>query len=249
MAAFRGRLDEDDMDQIEQWIGTGPKTFTILYSATRDGCAAATFHQKCDSQGPTITVLYNPQGSVYGGYTGQAWDGSLDEYKVDATAFLYQLKFSGLEQRTKFPVVNGNNAMYSSATYGPTFGNGHELNSFQGTINASAGVYALNGGVKLNDNKLYQVSNMSASVKSWDDINNGSMNVTDIEVYAVTGTAVFGLVTLELKQFVGKYFVEIKYCAYHCVHYKFAPSPRLNCNKVNMLIFYGVYSLKLLLNK
>ena len=191
MATFKGRLDEDDMDQIEHWIGAGQKTFTLLYSATRDGCAATTFHQKCDSQGATITVLYNPDGSVYGGYTGQAWNGSLCTYINDATAFLYQLKFSGYEQRTKFPIVNGGgNALYSDANYGPTFGNGHDLYTFQGTINASAGVYPLNGNVKVN-NSVYQVSTMTANVKSWNDINNGNMRVTDIEVYKVTGKAVF----------------------------------------------------------
>jgi len=190
MAAFTGRLDEDDMDQIEHWIGTGQKTFTLLYSATRDGCVATTFHQKCDSQGPTVSVLYNPNGSVYGGYAGQAWNGSLNTYTTDATAFLYQLKFSGYEQRTKFPIVNGgSNALYSHANYGPTFGNQHHLNTFQGTINPSAGVYALNGHAAIS-NDYYQISNTTAKVKSWADINNGHMQVTDIEVYKVTGKTV-----------------------------------------------------------
>jgi len=198
MAAFKGRLDEDDMDQLEQWIGTGPKTFTLLYCATRDGCAADAFHKNCDSQGATVTVLYNPDGSVYGGYTGQAWNGALNGYVTDASAFLYQLKFSGFLQCTKFPIINGNNAQYSNATYGPTFGNGHELNTFQGTINPSAGVYALNGGVKL-INTLYQISNMSANVKSWNDINNGNMRVTDIEVYKVASKITFVIYVLVLK--------------------------------------------------
>jgi len=187
MATALGKLSDGEMDQLETWIGAGPKRFTLLYSATGDGCVATTFHQKCDNQGPTVTVLYNPQDSVYGGYTGQSWSGS-DAWINDPTAFLYQLKFSGNDQRTKFPVVHSNsvNAIYSDNTFGPTFGGGHNLHTFSNTINMSNGVYALTGYVKFNDT-YYQMSNVSPRVKSWDDINNGTMNVTELEVYKVTG--------------------------------------------------------------
>jgi len=188
MATSLGKLEDGEMDQLETWIGTGPKQFTLLYSATRDGCDATTFHQKCDNQGPTVTVLYNPQGSVYGGYTGQSWNGD-SSYINDPTAFLYQLKFSGNEQRTKFPAAvnsNSGSAIYSANSYGPTFGSSHNLHTFSSTINVSSGVYALNGYVQFNDS-FYQMSTVSPHVKSWDDINNGTMNVTELEVYKVTG--------------------------------------------------------------
>jgi len=185
MAASLGKLADGEMDQLETWIGTGPKQFTLLYSATRDGCDATTFHQKCDNQGPTVTVLYNPQGSVYGGYTGKSWNGNTEDYINDTTAFLYQLKFSGNEQRTKFLIVKSCNAIFSVNIYGPTFGGGHNLHTFSSTINVSSGVYALNGHVTFD--KSYQMSSVSPKVKSWVDINNGTMNVTELEVYKVTG--------------------------------------------------------------
>jgi len=188
MTTTLGKLEDVDMDMLEGWINAGPKTFTLLYSATRDGCAATTFHQKCDNQGPTVTVLYNPQGSVYGGYTGQSWNGDAG-YINDPTAFLYQLKISGNEQRTKFPVDTSytGNAVYSINNYGPTFGAGHTLHTFQTTINVSNGVYALNGSIYFGDG-YYQMANVSPKVKSANDINNGTMNVTELEVYKVTGT-------------------------------------------------------------
>jgi len=185
MAAALGKLEDGEMDQLETWIGTGPKQFTLLYSATRDGCVAATFHQKCDNQS-TVTVLYNPQGSVYGGYTGQSWNTN-NIWINDPTAFLYQLKFSGNEQRTKFPIVNSSYAIVSTSNHGPIFGSGNVLRTFTGTINQSNGVYALDGHVKFNDTS-YQMSSVSPKVKSWDDINNGNMTVTELEVYKVTGT-------------------------------------------------------------
>jgi len=185
MATMMGRLEDSDMDQLEQWVGTGPKTFTLLYSATRDGCSAETFHQKCDNQGPTCTVLYNPEGSVYGGYTGQSWDGDTDN-KNDPNAFLYQLKFSGNLQRTKFPIADSNYAIRPQKTSGPKFGFGPVFFTFYGTINPSSGVYALNGHTRIND-QYYQMSNVSPKVKSWKDINNGNMKVIELEVYKVTG--------------------------------------------------------------
>jgi len=187
MATTTGKLEDSDMDQLEQWVGTGPKTFTLLFSATRDGCDAATFHQKCDNQGATVTVLYNSQGSVYGAYTGQSWENSSNyKYTKDPTAFLYQLKFSGTEQCTKFPVTDSKPAIRSYSNYGPTFGGGYNLHTFFGTIAPSSGVYALNGSTCMYD-QYYQMSNVSPKVKSWDDINNGNMNVTELEVYKVTG--------------------------------------------------------------
>jgi len=197
MATMMGRLEDSDMDQLEQWLGTGPKTFTLLFSATRDGCSTATFHQKCDNKGPTVTVLYNPQGSVYGGYTGQSWEASTNgKYINDSTAFLYQLKFSGNEQRTKFPIVDSNNAIYSYNGHGPNFGDSALFRTFKNSIAPLNGVYALNGSTKLNDGS-YRVSNVSPKVKSWNDINNGNLDVTELEVYKVTGKIIQPIIRLK----------------------------------------------------
>ena len=62
-----GQLPDKYMDRLESWIGTGPKTFTLLYKISRDGCNATTFHQMCDNHGPTVTVLYNKQVRCMGG--------------------------------------------------------------------------------------------------------------------------------------------------------------------------------------
>ncbi|KAH3817461.1 interferon-induced protein 44-like [Dreissena polymorpha] len=166
------------MDQLESWIGTGPKIFTLLYKITRDGCNATTFHQKCDNQGPTVTVLYNQQGSVYGGYASANWN-SPGAYIQDGNAFLFQLKFSGSEKFTKFPLVNAVNGMYGLATYGPTFGSGHDLYTFSGSINPAGGIFTLNGYIKLGTS----YSNQGVTV---DQINNDTMAVTELEVYRLT---------------------------------------------------------------
>ncbi|WAR13785.1 IF44L-like protein [Mya arenaria] len=141
-----GQLTDADMDQLETWVGTGPKTFTLLYKITRDGCDPAIFHQKCDSQGPTVTVLYNTNGSVFGGYAGQSLH-SQSAYINDHTAFLYQLRFSGNQKANKFPVKcsQADYAFHGSPSLGPVFGAGHDLHAFSAKISNNSGTFALNG--------------------------------------------------------------------------------------------------------
>ncbi|XP_053376755.1 interferon-induced protein 44-like [Mercenaria mercenaria] len=172
-----GKLKDKDMDQLEEWIGTGPKTFTLLYAITRDGCNQNTFHQKCDNQGPTVTVLYNPQGSVYGGYTNSSWQ-SIGDYVNDTNAFLFQLHYSNKRTYTKFPYNQDGYAIYDVG-YGPIFGSGNDLYTFNGTIYDSGGYFALNGGLSIG-------SSYDAQGKSSNQINNGTMNVTELEVYKVS---------------------------------------------------------------
>ena len=166
-----GKLTDKFMDQLEQWIGKGPKKFDLLYAITRDGCNTTTFHQKCDNQGPTVTVLYNQQGSIYGGYTAASWDQS-NQYKNDATAFLFRLQYNNGSATNKFPCKNPGEAIYAYSSYGPTFGGGHDLNAFSGTINNSGGYFALNGNMN-NFSNSYNNQGISTN-----QINNGNMNVT-----------------------------------------------------------------------
>ena len=173
------KLTDKFMDQLEQSIGTGPKTFDLLYSITRDGCNSTVFHQKCDNQGPTVTVLYNPQGSVYGGYTGINWDQS-GTWGDDSTAFLFQLQYNGSTTINKFPCKNSTCAMYRDSSYGPAFGGGHDFHTFTGTVNNSGGYYTLNGSGMAGLGTYYNNQGITAN-----QINNGTMNVTELEVYQV----------------------------------------------------------------
>lgn len=174
-----GKLTDPEKTQLENWIGTGPKTFTLLYSAdTHGGCSNTVFHQRCDNQGPTVTVLYNQQGSTYGGYTSVSWNSS-SIHVLDDKAFLFQLKFSGNSQYTKFDVKTPSNAIYCHSSYGPAFGAAQDLLTFSGAINKSNNVYSLNGQMNFAyfNNQGVQPAN----------INNGHMTVTELEVYKIAG--------------------------------------------------------------
>ncbi len=99
-----------------------PKFYIVLiYQATRDGWTADNFHNKCDYQGPTITIVKTNKNRIFGGFTTQTWD-KLGHYKSDSSAFVYSVDLGA-----KFaadPAKNVN-AIYCHATYGPTFGDAH----------------------------------------------------------------------------------------------------------------------------
>ena len=175
------RLTSKLMDQLELLIGSGPKKFKLLYSITKDGCNAATFHQKCDNKGPTVTLLYNQQGSIYGGYTNLSWDQSASNGD-DPGAFLFRLQYDGVSSVFKFPCKTQytSHAVYRHADYGPVFGHGHDMRTFTGTIKNAGGHFPLNGHMKMN--VTYDSQGVTV-----DQINNGTMDVTELEVYAVTG--------------------------------------------------------------
>lgn len=178
-----GRLGEDEKRQLQNWIGRGPKTFTLLYAITRDRCHPAFFHEKCDGQGPTVTVLYNPQGSVYGGYASASWR-SLPARHVSAPgSFLFQLKYNGAITLNKFELKPDEHeySVFHSPAYGPTFGRGHsnDLRTFIATIHNDDGHFLLNG--ILNIGVSYDNRGIAA-----DRINNGTMAVTELEVYKLT---------------------------------------------------------------
>ena len=178
-----GRLSVEHMDQLEEWISAGPKQFHLLYSITRDGLGQ--FHRICDNRGPTVTVVYNTQGSVYGGYTSLAWLSSDGQFKRDDHAFLFQLVFSYERRFRKFHNNKTVNSVHHNRNTGPIFGSGPDLCLFTKNGDPVNGVYVLNnagGCMKPSDSFVYD--GVEAA-----DINNGTMNAVEIEVYSVSGTS------------------------------------------------------------
>ncbi|KAK3105723.1 hypothetical protein FSP39_004276 [Pinctada imbricata] len=174
-------LDRKDRKQLWEWIGK-PSRFDLLYKASRDGCSASAFHTLCDDKGPTVTVLFNTEGSVFGGYTSQSWNGS-GSYVSDSNAFLFRLKSKGHSKCSKFPVMSSSSrrvqyAIFCESSNGPTFGGGHDLNTFTGTVQKSNGYFALNGYCSYGSS--YDMSGEDANT-----INDGHLMVKDIEVYTV----------------------------------------------------------------
>ena len=170
-------------DQLVTWIGR-PCHFRLLYKISRDGCSAPTFHQKCDGQGPTVTVLYNTNNTIYGGYLSESWNSS-GCYINDPSAFLFRLECNGSSNPLKFPVSIAAKAGVGRSGYGPIFGSWSDINTFRGTINKSENYFPLNGNVS-NIGDTYNLEGENSS-----SITNDSLQVTDLEVYEVEGELYF----------------------------------------------------------
>lgn len=166
-----------DQKQMTKWIA-GRKSYTLLYKASRDGCAATAFHNTCDNKGPTVTILYNNDNFIYGGYTSAIWK-SAGNYQADPKAFLFRLYQNGNWKPVKMPVTNTQNSIYDNATYGPTFG-AHDLHTFTNTITFDGTIFSLNGATKFG-------TSYTMNGENYESIANGNLKVKDIEVYLVEG--------------------------------------------------------------
>lgn len=177
-------LQPEEQQSLKQMIcGNSKLRLTLLYKVSRDGCSAWTFHTKCDSQGPTITVIYNTKGTVYGGYTSESWLGAGAEYGAhDEKAFLFQVRYKGKSVQYKFP-IKADKYAYAIAchhSFGPIFGQGDpNMPYFTGKKNPSNGVYTLTT-VKVGT--VYDMKSTDISA-----FTNDSVEVNDIEVYKVDG--------------------------------------------------------------
>jgi len=182
ISKMSGRLTKEHKKQLEIWIGKGKRNFELIFSLTKDGGTAQAFHDKCNNQGPTVTVVYNDHNSIYGGYASQSWNRT-NAHITDAEAFLYQLEYSRDVKRNKFPVKNAQKALYCHTNYGPVFGS----NSAPDMWTYNTAVFE-NGIFKICGDMIgFETNYDSIGVKAA-DVNNGSSRVVDIEVYRVTGT-------------------------------------------------------------
>ncbi|CAH3166279.1 unnamed protein product [Porites lobata] len=100
------------------------------WRASVDGWAASTFHLRCDSKGPTVTIIRVGR-YIFGGYASMSWASSSGRFQYDSKAFLFSL----VNKPGWAPVKLSQSGQYSSyrwsihfySSYGPTFGGGHDI--------------------------------------------------------------------------------------------------------------------------
>jgi len=156
------------------WISEACKTprlsLKLLWKGTVDGFGASTFHNKCNNQGTTVTVVLSESNFIFGGFTTKSWAGN-NAYTHDPEAFIFSLTHKTKLSKQKNPSYS----IYCSSNHGPTFGGGHDIyicdNCNIDNSNYSNGnhTYDLPQGV---NNKTYLAGAHNFKVK-------------DIEVYSV----------------------------------------------------------------
>ena len=94
------RYDEF-IKKIYEW--SGYNNMKLLYKGTRDGMEGKYFHNKCNNQGPTISLFKNEKGNIFGGYTSIEWT-SCNNYKSASESFIFTLTNIHGTEPTKFPI-------------------------------------------------------------------------------------------------------------------------------------------------
>jgi hypothetical protein len=108
--------------QINQWIGNMGQKWERCYQKTVDGSTPADFHNNCDNRGPTVTIIELHNNRIFGGYTDVSWS-TTNAYRASYSAFIFSIN-----NDKKYPLGGNNeNAIYDHASYGPTFGTGHDF--------------------------------------------------------------------------------------------------------------------------
>jgi len=177
-------LNDEERLQLEEWIGGKRKFFTLLFKISRDGCNPEVFHKKCDNQGPTVTVLYTPKRSVYGAYTSISWKCVDKCVQInDPQHFICQLQSKGQNRYQIFKTAQ-KGPSHSTIRYGPIFC-GLSTFSFY-TVKKPDGVFTFYEGMRGFTSYNYNTGGVTAS-----ELNDGSMNVVDLEVYKVSGILKF----------------------------------------------------------
>ncbi|XP_051979915.1 interferon-induced protein 44-like [Xyrauchen texanus] len=115
MDSLTSNLPEEKRQQLCALLGN--VKLSLLYKASVHGYNASAFHQRCDSQGPTLLVAYNSSGYIFGGYTSVDY-AQTGQHIADEDIFLFS--FQG-----KIPVCikpnSGHNARLDDSGV-PNFG-------------------------------------------------------------------------------------------------------------------------------
>jgi len=132
-------------------VGMNPQ-WVLCYRASTHGWAASTFHSRCDGKRDTVTIIKKGQ-YVFGGYTDIPWESS-GGHTSTSNAFIFSLRNKESLGPFKSAVAVPTRAIYRHSSYGPTFGNGHDIhiaNNANSNTNSYAGFgnsYSVPSGVR-----------------------------------------------------------------------------------------------------
>ena len=112
------------IQKLKEWIGF--KKIELIYRGTRDGMTGKAFHNKCNNQGETITLIKNDKGNIFGGYASISWT-SDNSYHSAPESFIFTLTNIHNTEPTKFPSKNDNYEVAHSSNCGPRFGGGNDI--------------------------------------------------------------------------------------------------------------------------
>ncbi|KAM3144769.1 hypothetical protein pb186bvf_003078 [Paramecium bursaria] len=111
--------------QIHQQISEGKQIqYQLLYQGTRDGLNGQTYWAKCNGQSNLLTIMTSKNGQKFGVYSPCTINNGLSNWVQDPSmkSFIFQYN-----KKEIYKLKNQSYAQYCHASYGPTFGGGHDL--------------------------------------------------------------------------------------------------------------------------
>ena len=64
--------NEEHRSVLKGWLAPQYAKWRLLFRASRDGYAAASFHSNCNNKGPTVTIVKSGD-NIFGGFTEMSW--------------------------------------------------------------------------------------------------------------------------------------------------------------------------------
>jgi hypothetical protein len=112
----------------------GEKHFTLLWRGSRHGCGARHFHGRCDGHAPTLTLIRDTGGNIFGGFTPVRWesrkwngkagpDNNCRKGDPSLRSFLFTLKNPHNYPAAKFGLKaeGKDRAIHCDSSFGPHF--------------------------------------------------------------------------------------------------------------------------------
>ena len=120
------------------------RRFKLMFRSSRDGATSAAFHSRCDAQGPTLTLVKDADGNVFGGYVAKQWSSpaypSYHMYPEDSTTFLFTVVNPHSDPPALFPSIACKYAICCQVETGPHFVEGLYLGrNYDGGCSSSLG--------------------------------------------------------------------------------------------------------------
>ena len=92
-----------EIERLTSFLGAKKIFLTQIFRATEDGASGSLLRKKIKSASPTVSIVKDKNGNVFGGYTTQTWVSNIEkggfEFKPDENAFLFSLTLN-----KKYPI-------------------------------------------------------------------------------------------------------------------------------------------------
>lgn len=131
-------LDSTSTQQLSTWLGQGDIQLTNIFDKA-PGQTSLDFHAAVDGKGATFSVMEVTGYSgvpfekpvLVGGYNPQSWHSgngyNYTELDSDRTGFIFNLNLGLLFRQQLGSFAGGLCQTFNAASFGPTFGCGHDL--------------------------------------------------------------------------------------------------------------------------